>query len=149
MPEAVSAQEITITRVVEAPRDLVWKAWTKPEQLAEWWGPAGWSNPLPKVTLDVRPGGAFHVTSVSDEDGSEMSTGGVYREVVEPERLVLEEPAEGSWHEGSVSVVTFTDLGDGRTEIVLRATIHTTDEMRAAAEAGIRGSLDRLAEHLR
>jgi uncharacterized protein YndB with AHSA1/START domain len=149
MPEAVSAQEITITRVVEAPRDLVWKAWTEPEQLAEWWGPAGWSNPLPNVTMDVRPGGAFHVTSISDEDGSEMSTGGVYREVVEPERLVLEEPAEGSWHDGSVSAVTFTDLGDGRTEIVLRATIHTTDEMRAAAEAGMRGSLDRLAEHLR
>jgi uncharacterized protein YndB with AHSA1/START domain len=149
MPEAVSAQEITVTRVLAAPRDLVWKAWTEPEQLAEWWGPAGWSNPLPNVTMDVRPGGAFHLTSVSDEDGSEMSTRGVYREVVEPERLVLEEPAEGSWHEGSVSVVTFTDLGDGRTEIVLRATIHTTDEMRAAAEAGMLGSLDRLAEHLR
>ena len=149
MPEAVSAQEITITRVVEAPRDLVWKAWTEPEHLAEWWGPAGWSNPLPNVSMDVRPGGAFHVTSISDDDGSEMSTGGVYREVVEPERLVLEEPAEGSWHEGSVSVVTFTDLGDGRTEIVLRATIHTTDKMRAAAEAGMHGSLDRLAEHLR
>jgi uncharacterized protein YndB with AHSA1/START domain len=148
MPEAVSAQEITITRVVDAPRDLVWTAWTEPEHLAQWWGPAGWSNPLPNVSMDVRPGGAFRITSVSDADGSEMPTSGVYREVVEPERLVFEEPAEGSWHEGAVSAVTFNDLGDGRTEIFLEATIHTTDEMRPPAEAGMRGSLDRLAEHL-
>jgi uncharacterized protein YndB with AHSA1/START domain len=77
-----------------------------------------------------------------------MTTQGVYRDVVEPERLVLEEPGEDAWHEGAVSTATFTDLGDGRTEIVLQATIHTTDEMRGAAEAGMAGSLDRLAEHL-
>ena len=98
--------------------------------------------------MDVRPGGAFRVTSVSDEDGTEMTTSGAYREVLEPERLVLEEPAEDAWHENAVSVVTLTDLGDGRTEIVLRATIHTTEEMRAHAEAGMAASLDRLAEHL-
>jgi uncharacterized protein YndB with AHSA1/START domain len=148
MPEAVSAQEVTISRVFDAPRDLVWMAWTEPEQLAQWWGPAGWSNPLERITMDVRPGGAFRVTGVSAEDGTEMTTQGVYRDVVEPERLVLEEPAEDAWHEGAVSTATFTDLGDGRTEIVLQATIHTTDEMRGAAEAGIAGSLDRLAEHL-
>jgi uncharacterized protein YndB with AHSA1/START domain len=148
MPEAVGAHEITITRVFDAPRELVWKAWTEPERLAEWFGARGWSNPLSNITMDVRPGGTFRVVAVSDEDGSEMPTVGVYREVVEPERLVLEEPAENAWHEGAVSVVTFTDLGDGRTEIVLHATIHTTDEMRRAAEAGIAGSLDRLAEHL-
>jgi uncharacterized protein YndB with AHSA1/START domain len=148
MPEAVSAQEITITRVFDAPRDVVWKAWTEPEQIAEWWGPAGWSNPLSDITMDVRPGGTFRVTSVSDEDGGEMPTVATYREVVEFERLVLDEPAEGAWHEGAVSAVTFTDLGGDRTEVVLRATIHTTDEMRAMAEAGMAGSLDRLAEHL-
>lgn len=148
MAEAVTAQEITITRVVDAPRELVWKAWTEPDQLARWWGARGWSNPLETITMDVRPGGTFRVTSVSDEDGSEMTSQGVYREVVEPGRLVLEEPAEDGWHEGAVSVVTLTDLGDGRTELVLRTTIHTSDEMRSVAEAGMKGSLDRLAEHL-
>jgi uncharacterized protein YndB with AHSA1/START domain len=147
MAEAVTAQEITITRVFDAPRELVWKAWTEPAQLARWWGPRGWSNPLETITMDVRPGGAFHVTSVSDE-GAEMSSQGVFREVVELERLVLEEPAEDAWHEGAVSVVTFTDLGDGRTEMVLHSTIHTTDEMRVHAEAGLTSSLDRLAKHL-
>jgi len=147
MAEAVTAQEITITRVFDAPRELVWKAWTEPAQLARWWGPRGWSNPLETITMDVRPGGAFHVTSVSDE-GAEMSSQGVFREVVEPERLVLEEPAEDAWHEGAVSVVTLADLGDGRTEMVLHSTIHTTDEMRVHAEAGLTSSLDRLAKHL-
>jgi uncharacterized protein YndB with AHSA1/START domain len=148
LTEAISAQEITITRVFDAPRELVWKAWTEPEQIARWWGPAGWTNPLETITMDVRPGGTFRVTSISDSDGTEMTSAGIYREVVEPERLVLDEPAEDAWHEGAVSVATFTDLGDGRTEIVLHSTIHTTDEMRGAAEAGMAGSLDRLAEHL-
>jgi uncharacterized protein YndB with AHSA1/START domain len=148
LTEQVSAQEITLTRVFDAPRELVWKAWTEPEQLARWWGPDGWSNPVSEIRMDVRPGGGFKVTSVSDEDGIEMPSHGVYREVVEPERLVLEEPAEESWHEGAVSVVSFTDLGDGRTELVVRTTIQTTDEMRASAEAGMAGSLDRLGKHL-
>ena len=148
MADAVTARAISITRVFDAPRELVWKAWTEPDRLATWWGPRGWSNPLETITLDVRPGGTFRVTSVSDEDGSEMTSQGVYREVVEPERLVLEEPAEDAWHEGAASEVTFTDLGDGRTEMNLRTTIHTTAEMRDAAEAGVAGSLDRLAEHL-
>jgi uncharacterized protein YndB with AHSA1/START domain len=145
MAETVTAQEITITRVFDAPRELVWKAWTEPDQLAQWWGPRGSS--AEKITMDVRPGGTFSVTSVSP-DGNEMTVAGVYREVIEPERLVLDEPAEGSWHEGAVSVATFTDLGDGRTEMVVQTTIHTTDEMRVNAEAGMESTFDRLAEHL-
>ena len=148
MAEAITAQRITVTRVLDAPREVVWRAWTEPDQLAAWWGPPGWTNPLETITLDVRPGGAFAVTSISDEDGTEMTSQGVFREVVEPERLVLEEPAEDAWHKGAVSVVTLTDLGDGRTELLLRSTIQTTDEMRVHAEAGLKGTLDRLAEHV-
>jgi uncharacterized protein YndB with AHSA1/START domain len=147
MTDAATAQEIPITRVFDAPRELVWKAWTEPDQLAQWWGPPGWTTPLDTITMDVRPGGAFRLTGIS-EDGTEMPQEGVYREVVEPERLVFEEPAKNNWHEGAVSVVTLTDLGDGRTEMVSHMTIQTTDEMRARAEAGIAGSLDRLAEYL-
>jgi uncharacterized protein YndB with AHSA1/START domain len=145
--EPLAAQQITITRVFDAPRELVWKAWTEPEELAQWWGPPGWTTPLESITMDVRPGGVFRLTGIS-EDGAEMPQEGVYTEVVEPERLVLEEPAEGAWHEGAVSVVTLTDLGDGRTEMISQMTIQTTEEMRSRAEAGVAGSLDRLAEHL-
>jgi uncharacterized protein YndB with AHSA1/START domain len=147
MAEAISAHQTTIRRVFDAPREQVWSAWTDPEQLARWWGPAGWSTDPSTITLEVRPGGGFRLTSVND-DGREMPMEAVFREVVEPGRLVLEEPAEGSWHEGAVSVLTLTDLGDGRTELVLRSTVHTTDEMRGAAEHGLAGSLDRLAELL-
>jgi uncharacterized protein YndB with AHSA1/START domain len=148
MVEAATAQEITITRTYDAPRQLVWDAWTDPEQLARWWGKRGWRTPVSSITLDLRPGGVLRLLSISDEDGSRMPMEGVFREVVEPERLVFEEPAEEAWHGGAVSIVTLTDLGDGRTELVLRATVHTTDELRRMAEGGMNSALDRLAEHL-
>jgi uncharacterized protein YndB with AHSA1/START domain len=148
MSGAVTAHEVTITRVLEAPREAVWRAWTEPGQLAVWWGPAGWSTAPGGVAIDLRPGGVMRVTSVSDEDGSEMTTVGTFSEVVEPERLAFDEASEDSWHDGATSTVTFTDLGDGRTEMVLRSTIHTTDEMIVHAEAGMNGSVDRLAELL-
>jgi uncharacterized protein YndB with AHSA1/START domain len=132
-----SAREITITRVFDAPRELVWKAWTEPEQLSRWWGKRGWSTPVETITMDVRPGGAFRLTSIHDGDGREMSLDSVYEEVVEPERLVF---AHGS--------VTFTDLGDGRTEMIFNTTMHTTAAIRAAAEGGLASAFDRLAEQL-
>jgi uncharacterized protein YndB with AHSA1/START domain/predicted enzyme related to lactoylglutathione lyase len=142
-----TAQEITITRVFDAPRELVWKSWTEPEQLAQWWGPSGWSTPVSAVTMDVRPGGEFRLVS-TNEDGAEMPVQGTYTEVVPPARLVLEEAPEGAWHEGAVSELELIDLGGNRTEMRFRATIHTTDAMRGNAEAGLGGTFDRLAEHL-
>ena len=145
MPEAVTAREIAVTRVLDAPRELVWSAFTEPRQLASWWGPPGWSTDPAEVTMDVRPGGEFSITSVSDA-GERMPVVAVYRDVAEPERIVMEEPAEANWHEGAVTEVTFTDLGDGCTELVLRSTIHMTEEMAGHAERGMNASLDRLAE---
>ena len=143
-----TAQEITITRVYDAPRELVWKAWTEPARLAQWWGPRGWRTDPADVTMDVQPGGSFRVTSVNDADGAEMTTESVFREVVAPERLVVEEAAEDSWHEGAVSVLTLHDLGDGRTEMVFRSTINTTAEMGGNAERGLASAFDRLGEVL-
>jgi uncharacterized protein YndB with AHSA1/START domain len=148
MTGPTTAHEITIRRVLDAPREAVWAAWTQPEQLAAWWGPAGWSTPPGNVTIDLRAGGTLRITSVSDADGSEMTTVGTFTEVVEPERLAFDEASEDSWHDGATSTATFTDLGDGRTEMVLRSTVHTTDEMIAHARAGMSGSVDRLAELL-
>ena len=142
-----AAQEVTITRVFDAPRRLVWEAWTDPGQLAAWWGARGWSADPARLTMDVRPGGVFSLTSVS-EDGREMPQEGIYREVVEPERLVIEESAKGNWHEGSEIAVTFTDLGDDRTEVVLHGTINTTEEMARMAMGGMSETIERLAEHL-
>jgi uncharacterized protein YndB with AHSA1/START domain len=148
MPEAATAREISITRVFDAPRELVWKAWTEPDQLACWWGRRGWRTPPSTITMDVRPGGTFRLVSVSDEDGTEMPTEAVYREVVEPERLTFTEVPREGCHEGAVGAVTFTDLGDGRTEMVFHTTVWAIGGAGGAAEAGLASAFDRLAEHL-
>ena len=75
-------REITITRVFDAPRERVWRAWTEPSEIARWWGKRGWSTPPESVTLDVRPGGVFRLNSINDEDGREMPLDTTFREVV-------------------------------------------------------------------
>src|SRR3989442_13310132 len=80
-----SDQELVITRVFDAPRDLVFKAGTEPQRLMRWWGPNGFTTPFCKV--DLRPGGVFHYCMRSPE-GQDYWGRGVYREIVEPERIV-------------------------------------------------------------
>jgi uncharacterized protein YndB with AHSA1/START domain len=126
---------ISITRVFDAPREEVWRAWTEPERIAQWWGKRGWSTPVESVKLDVRPGGVFRLNSINDADGREMPLDAVYTEVVEPERLVF-----------GTSSVTFTDLGDGRTEMRFEATV--TADVADAARGGLASAFDRLEELL-
>ena len=110
-------RELTITRVLDAPREVVWKAWTDPEQFAYWFG-AELDVPVDTVSLDVKPGGAWKAQMIA-EDGTEMPFGGFYRDVQEPERLVLTfEEAGSSDEERQVLTVTFNDLGD-KTEVTL------------------------------
>ena len=129
--------EIVVTRVFDAPRERVWRAWTEPSELARWWGKRGWSTPPESVTMDVRPGGEFSLLSVSGENGREMRLDTTYREVIEPERLVFGD-----------ATVTFTDLGDGRTMMEFHTTTEMTDELRRQAEGGMASAFDRLAEQL-
>jgi uncharacterized protein YndB with AHSA1/START domain len=130
--------EITITRIFDAPRERVWAAWTDPAQIARWWGKRGWSTPPASVALDVRPGGAFRLNSVNDEDGRELPLDTTFHEVIAPERLSF-----------GAATVTFSDLGDGRTEMVFRTTVEMTDDTRRAAEGGLASAFDRLSEHLK
>ena len=128
-------QRISITRVFDAPREEVWRAWTEPERIAQWWGKRGWSTPVSSVELDVRPGGVFRLNSINDEDGREMPVDTVYTEVVAPERLAF-----------GTSSVTFVDLGDGRTEMQFEATVSA--DVAAAAAGGLASAFDRLEESL-
>src|SRR5204863_7596494 len=82
------SREFTSGRIFDAPRELVWKAWTDPEQVSRWFGPRGFTTPLSNVSMDVRTGGTFELTMVSDDDGKEYPAGGTFLEVVEPERPV-------------------------------------------------------------
>jgi uncharacterized protein YndB with AHSA1/START domain len=81
----VDDREHVISRTFDAPRDLVWKAWTEPQRMAQWWGPNSFTNPV--CDLDVRPGGAYRIVMRSP-DGADYPLKGVYREVVPPKHLV-------------------------------------------------------------
>jgi uncharacterized protein YndB with AHSA1/START domain len=102
MPEepAPDAEGITITRVFDAPRELVFKAWTEPERFVRWFGLGDSEVPLSTIAMDVRPGGAWRATMFAGPDRYQIQWRGVYHEVVEPERLVF----------------TITDQPDGEQE---------------------------------
>jgi uncharacterized protein YndB with AHSA1/START domain len=139
--------ELTITRVFEAPRELVWRAWTDPEQIARWWGPRGVSTPLDKIHLELRPGGAANLTMVDDATGEEYPNTGTYLEVVEPERIVWKDDGFPDGTGAGTVTVTFRDLG-GKTELTVHAIADFSDTVRAQAEIGWGSSFDKLAELL-
>jgi uncharacterized protein YndB with AHSA1/START domain len=142
----MTRREYTSTRVLDAPRELVWKAWTEREQLAQWWGPKGLSTPLETIEVDLRPGGAFRLTMVSDATGAEFPTDMQFREVVEPERIVFGWQAQRGLGAGEVTV-TFKDLG-GRTEMTTRFVGYQTDEIERASRARWETQIDKLTAHL-
>ena len=111
--------EVTYTRVYDAPRELVFRCMIEPEHLTHFWGPVGVSTPIENITIDPRPGGVFETIMVNDANGAEYPSRGVFVEVVEPEKLVWTEPdVEG----GMTTSITFTDLGDGKTEVFVHQT---------------------------
>ena len=135
-------RELVITRVFDAPRGLVFKMWTQPEHLMQWWGPRGYTTPT--CEMDVRPGGALRLC-MRPSDGNDLWVSGEFREVVEPERLVFTATNEVD-HVETVITVTFADQG-GRTLLTMHQTFVKAEISRGAKE-GWTSSLDRLAEYL-
>ena len=140
-------REFTVTRILDAPRELVWKAWTDPAQFAYWFGGAA-EVPASTVSLDVRPGGAWNARMVL-EDGTEIPFGGVYREVEEPERLVMifEEVGRQTDPDQQVVTVTLADVG-GKTELVLTQVGILDEDDFKGLQAGYGSFLDKLEELL-
>ncbi|MEV4113224.1 SRPBCC domain-containing protein [Nonomuraea sp. NPDC049695] len=141
--------EYEITRHYDAPRELVWAAWTDPERFSRWFGPRMLTTPVGRITLDARPGGVWRATLVG-EDGFEATLNGTYREVREPERLVFTTGDPDNPGDGPASVVTvdFTEA-DGGTEMRFHQYGVNTDPQHAEqAKAGWIEFFDRLAEHL-
>ncbi len=141
-----SAEGIEITRVFDAPRELVFKAWTEPERFASWFGGSGVDVPIDSVAMDVREGGAWKATMRLD--GGDINWHGTFQEVDEPARLTLtlsDRPGD----EFEPVTVEFDDLGDGRTEMRFR---QTGGHMDAAgyeqARDGWTGFFDALAENV-
>jgi uncharacterized protein YndB with AHSA1/START domain len=138
---------LVITRLLDAPRAMVFAAWVDQDQAAQWWGPKGFTSV--SCAMDVRVGGVWRRVMRSP-DGAELTARGVYREIIAPERLVFtyawEQNPEQTGHETLVTL-TFADLGD-KTELTLRQAVFETVAARGDHRDGWSGCLERLAEHL-
>jgi uncharacterized protein YndB with AHSA1/START domain len=143
-----SDREIAMTRVFDAPRGLVFEAWTRPEHVPNWMlGPPGWTMPV--CEIDLRPGGVWHFVW-RRSDGSEMEMRGEYREIVPPERLVSTESWGGDWPE-TINTVTLTEE-NGKTTMTLTV-LYPSKEARDAVlktgmKDGVSQSFERLADYL-
>lgn len=152
-----TARELHLSRVLNAPRELVFEAWTDPERIVQWWGPRGFTTH--SCTVDLRPGGAWRLCMRRDEDGLEHWLHGVYRELDAPERLVstwVWEPGPGEftdWVPGgepgheTVLTLTLAEQG-GKTKLTVHHAVFESAAARDAHEDGWSQALERLAEHL-
>jgi uncharacterized protein YndB with AHSA1/START domain len=130
----VSDHDLTLTRFIDAPPALVWKAWTEPARLKQWWAP----QPIMTVEceMDARPGGIFR-TLMRAPDGTEYPTAGCFLEVVEPERIVFTDALDVGWRPAAnpffTAIITLEAEGGG-TKYTARA-LHKNDSDRAKHEA--------------
>lgn len=160
----IETRTVHITRILNAPREAVWRAWTEPEMLKQWWGPKDFT--APHIEGDVRTGGKY-LYAMRGPAGSEfdkdMYSGGEYIEVIPMEKIVASDnftddhgnvitPAQmgmpGEWPEGPMKVtVTFEDAGEGKTKLTIAHEGHPKD-FADMAEAGWNQSLDKFAAAL-
>ncbi len=138
-------RELSETRIYDAPRELVWKAWTEPEHLANWWGPDGFTNTIHE--MDVRPGGAWNLV-MHGPDGRDYDNRMIYVEVVKPERIVYDHTSHPLFR----ATVTFEDLA-GKTRLTMRMVFESTESRDQTvkvfkADEGLIQTLSRLAEQL-
>ncbi|MFT4172622.1 MAG: SRPBCC domain-containing protein [Rhodocyclaceae bacterium] len=147
--------EIILSRELDAPRTLVFEAWSRPEHIVHWWGPHGFTNGHCEV--DLRAGGRFRL-DMTGPDGNRYRCEGIYEEVSRPERIVYRGMADDRHPCGaglpphSRVTVSFDELPQGRTRLTVLARLPNA-EARAATigggfEAGWRDSFERLDQHL-
>lgn len=145
-------KELNITRVFDAPRELVFKTWTDPKYVAQWWGPKDFTNPV--CELDARPDGAIRI-DMTGPDGTVYPMGGTFHEIAEPERLVFTSSAikdeKGNPLLEVRNTITFA-VHNSRTKLTLQASVVKSAPETARAldgmDEGWRQSLDRLEELL-
>jgi uncharacterized protein YndB with AHSA1/START domain len=134
----MTGSELVITRIFDAPRALVYRAFVDPDQLAQWFGPVGWSVPRDSIEIDATVGGHQRFTMVNDEDQSMISpVNATFTEVIENELLVGEETT------GMRVRIEFHDEEGGRTRLVLRQGPYTP-EWESNAREGWASSFTKL-----
>jgi uncharacterized protein YndB with AHSA1/START domain len=144
---STAERELVVTRVIDAPRRLVFKAWTQPEHVARWWGPQGFTTI--HCDMDIRVGGAYRFGMRSPQ-GTEHWKRGIYREIVEPERIVFTfawENADGNPGHELLTTVTFAEDG-AQTRLTLRQAVFATTEDRDSHVTGWTSCLGRFADYM-
>jgi uncharacterized protein YndB with AHSA1/START domain len=146
--ESTADREIVIVRTVNAPRELVWRAWTEPTHIAAWWGPNGFRTTIHE--MDFRVGGVWRFM-MHGPDGTDYPNRVVYREIVKPERLVYDHSDDKP--NPSIAfkaTITFEDVG-GQTKVTLHSVFPTAAARDAVAGFAVEGgkqTLARLDEHV-
>jgi uncharacterized protein YndB with AHSA1/START domain len=130
-------REVVITRVVDAPRRLVFDVWTNPRHLPQWLRPEGWTMPV--CEIDLRPGGTWRY-AWRKADGAEMEMTGTVREVLPPERVVTTERWGPEWPE-TLNTVVFTESGE-QTTITLTVSYPSKEARDAALKTGMKDGSD-------
>ena len=129
-----ATNDLVLTRIIDAPRDKLYRCWTEPELLKQWFCPRPWTTPV--VETDVRPGGSSYFLMRGPE-GQEMPNRGVYLEVVKNQKLVFTDAYTKAWEPAEkpffTGIITFEDLGGGRTRYTATAR-HWRAEDREAHE---------------
>ena len=136
-------QGLLMERVFDAPRELVWSAWTEPEHFARWYGPHGFT--IPTCEMDFRVGGAYSLV-MRAPNGFEMANHGVYKEIVPLERFVASMAADV--HDETTLTVTLEELSDGRTKMTMRQAGWPSAEMAEGAGGGWGQAFEKLAVEL-
>ncbi len=136
--------EVVVTRVLDAPRALVFEAWTRPEYLSRWWAPRGFT--LAACEVDFRPGGAYRMV-MRGPDGAEYPFHGVYRDVVPPARIVFSAVIGPGAGDAILTTVTFDEEG-ARTRVTVRQTVPANARAARGQEQGWTETLENLAAHV-
>jgi uncharacterized protein YndB with AHSA1/START domain len=148
---APGEREIVMTRGFDAPRQLVFDAHTKPELIKRWLlGPPGWSMPV--CEIDLRVGGTYRYVWRHDRNGTEMGMGGLYREIVAPERIVHTERFDEAWYPGeALNTLVLVEKG-GRTTLTQTVRYESREArdavLKSGMESGVAASYERLADLL-
>ena len=144
-----AAHAYTMSRVFDAPRELVWKVCTDPELLPKWWGPRYLTTAVDK--MDLKVGGVWRYIQ-KDAEGNEYAFNGVYKEVEAPERLTYTFEFEPMAGHISTETITFEELPDGKTRITIKTTFDTLEDLEGMLQSGMEGGAvetwDRLEELL-
>jgi len=164
-PAEAKSSDFVISRVFNAPRDLVWKAFTQPERMKEWWGPKGFTVIASK--MDLRPGGTYHY-GMKAPNGSAVWGKFIFREIAPPHRMVFinsfsdeaagvtRHPMSATWPLELLSTLTFEDEPGGKTKVTIRWAPHnpteeerrTFDTSHDSMRQGWSGTMDGLAAYL-